>query len=570
MADMVTLSSLALAAHTLHWISGLSLLALGIYCFRHHRLPMALPLSLLSISSALWGLGAALIFVVSDVETKILINRIKMIGVAFIPYANFYLVISVFWSRFTSRLPLLLFSLFPVVTTIILLGPWHELIITGYDLWEIGEQELLIFTNGRLFPVHHLYANLLMVFSFMLIALAKNDRDSQTSRLKGILAFAVLFPFVTDLLGVLFFENLRYFQVTPAAMLIMCTVLVQAVFREQILNLIPYARGLVMDSSPDIHLIFNYMGYLVDYNPSAEKFLGIDKSCIGVKKEVLVRDYLFLGLGKIDLKNRFFERSERVLSDQNGREIGSTIVFKDITFQERLNQGLREVSMVKTQLLGVLGHDLQSHLSSLSLLSEGLSKNINKISREDIKAQTEYIHFSTRSCIDFVEQLLTWTKSHLGSLHVKLEVMDFKKICTEVINFLHPTSLNKNINFHISVEIKNGFISDEMMLKIIIRNLLSNAIRFSPLDGDVSVRLKEDADCFTVEVSDQGKGADYADIQKIIHAPLSESSGLGLFVCREFARRLGGTLFTKQSAGDGITFVVQFPTDQSSRMGNKN
>jgi signal transduction histidine kinase len=555
----VELNTFILTIHVLHWVVGISFFILSGYCFYYRRLTASLPLGSLALSAGWWAILAGLIFIVPSFELKVMLNRFKMVGVSFIPFCCLWFAVSIYWPMLVKKRLIIIFAIVPLIFSILVLTPYHHLMITNYDLITIGDQVLLTFADGAWFKFHYLYSNVLIVLCITAIIASRDEPGIKRKVSRVALCFAFLFPMFIDLISVNLIHLVRFIQLAPASLFLTAMMLARSIFKEHVLDLIPFARGIVVDELPDMHLIFNSLGDLVDFNRSAEEKFKLTRKDLGRNKEELMKDHLFLGLSAIDLDRHFYQRSEILLKDQKGHMIGSTIVFKDVTLQEQLNQELRDVNMVKTQLLGVLGHDLQSHLSSLSLLSEGMVKSLDQYGHEDLQVQIEYIHHSTRSSIEFVDQLLTWTKSHLGSLTVRKIQLDFNQLTEEILRFLGPIAFEKEIDFDIQIE-EGAFLSaDPQMLKIVLRNLISNAIRHTKKNGYIVVKLKSESDFSKIDVVDFGDGMNEDQLRRVLGARLEEGQGFGLFVSRELVRRMKGTLWASSSPGNGSTFSVKLP-----------
>jgi signal transduction histidine kinase len=376
---------------------------------------------------------------------------------------------------------------------------------------------------------------------------------------RPIFALAFFVPFLLDFIAVMYFENLRFIQVTPLLMTVTSIIFAYQISRENMLDLIPFARSLAMDSTLDLHLVFNAKEQLIDYNMQAESILQIRRGDLHKHKNEVFAKHGIEVTQHFSTQGSHYEIQTRELHLPHGQKLGPLVTLNDITLQKKIESDLRDINTVKTQLLGVLGHDLQSHLASLSLISEDLSKHADKYAPEDIKAHAEHIHHATRTCVTFVEDFLTWSKSQLGGFQIQKDQIDLENLCRKVLVFFDPLLSQRAIEIRIHNHLNTPIESDPQVLSIILRNLVSNAIKFSPEHSHVDITLRDIEGFHEISIRDQGKGISPEALPLLIEASFVTSRGFGLPVSREFAARLGGELWAESKLGQGSTFGIRLP-----------
>lgn len=547
------------ALNLMHWLTAIALFTLSYSCFRNRQRPSSESLGLFCLLLGGWALCAALIYLVPSLETKILLNRLKFIFVPFIP-------VSLLWLSMTLQTPFrfkrrvwALLSLEPLMISCIGLSPFHELVITNYEIKELFGHAVLAYSNGAWFPAHHAYSALLILTGFVFILTAKTDIRSKLPFQRYLFFFAIFIPFLADAIAVLYFPFFRFIQITPSFMALTAFIISYTLTKNDLLGVIPFARSLAIDSSPDIHLVFNAEEKLIDFNQSAEKILDLRTRDLKSSLPELKLRHPFLSGSQVQLGDRHYAIEERHLLSTMQQKLGTLLLLSDITLQQRVAQELRDVNTLKTQLLGVLGHDLQGHLASLSLLSEDLMKHAPRYSHEDIRAHSETIYHATRSCIDFVDQLLAWSRTQLGSLQVDETEMHLPQVIQKVLRFFEPLLMQKGLEVQVTNSLQAPITSDPNLVEIVLRNLLSNAIKFSRENSLIEILLQEEGDFLRVTIRDQGPGLAATDLENLLRASFVTSRGFGLPVSREFIARLGGELHAESEINQGSSFGFRLP-----------
>jgi signal transduction histidine kinase len=547
------------ALNLLHWLTATTLFTLAIHCVRSRHRPSFESLGLFCFLTGGWALCAALIYLIPDLSSKILVNRLKFIFIPFIPQ-------SLLWVAMTLQTPfrlkkryLAILTLFPASIALLALSPFHEMVITQYEVKELFGHDILTYSNGRLFSLYHAYSALLLLTGFVIILTAKRDPRSKLPFQKFLFFFAIFVPFLADAIAVLYFPFFRFVQITPTLMAVTALVLSYTLSKNDLLGVIPFARSLVIDSSPDIHLVFNSEEKLIDFNVSAEKVLSLEDRDLKISLTELSLRHPLLIRTQAQIKDRHYTIEKRPLLSTTRHTLGTLVILNDITLQQRIAQDLRDLNTLKTQLLGVLGHDLQGHLASLSLLSEDLMKHAPSYSPEDIQAHSETIHHATRSCVEFVDQLLTWSRTQLGPLQIQETELHLAQVIQKVLRFFEPLLMQKGLEVKVSDNLKGPIQSDPHLVEIVLRNLLSNAIKFSHENTTIEISLHEDDEHLRVSVTDQGPGIEEATLKDLLGAGFVTSRGFGLPVSREFVSRLGGELHAQSKPNHGSSFGFRLP-----------
>jgi len=232
------------------------------------------------------------------------------------------------------------------------------------------------------------------------------------------------------------------------------------------------------------------------------------------------------------------------------------------------NNLLRETNISKDKLFSVIGHDLRSPLLSLSGFLKLLSLQSDQLSKEELKKFLLELDRSLKNLFNLLENLLEWSLSQTGTIDFKPETFDLAQSLKENIELLKDSAGNKNIT--ITNECHSRLLTNAHSHSIhtVIRNLISNAIKFTPDGGSITLRAVPEGGYVRVSVMDSGLGISQEAIQKLFkigtkHSTLGtakeKGSGLGLMLCKDFVEKNGGTIGVVSTVGKGSTFYFTLP-----------
>ena len=168
---------------------------------------------------------------------------------------------------------------------------------------------------------------------------------------------------------------------------------------------------------------------------------------------------------------------------------------------------------------------------------------------------------------DLLDNLLKWTKSQTGRLNVVLQDLDLNDIIPGVVDIFEMIAQTKKIKLVFQgTDTPLMVRADNDMLKTVVRNFMSNAIKFSPEESSIEITMKPEGDFAKISIRDHGVGIAADRIDSIFHKGETtygtggeEGSGLGLQLCQDFARKNGGDVMVESVEGQGSTFSVLVP-----------
>jgi signal transduction histidine kinase/FixJ family two-component response regulator len=229
---------------------------------------------------------------------------------------------------------------------------------------------------------------------------------------------------------------------------------------------------------------------------------------------------------------------------------------------------LRELNATKDKFFNIVAHDLKNPFTSLLGSSELLFENISDLDNDNIKELAVILNNSAKSGYAILQNLLDWSRSQTGMLSINPEHVCLKTIVDENIENQEVFASNKNVTIQSEVDGKIFILTDKNMVNTVLRNLISNALKFSYRKGVVLVKAVTDQNKVTISVKDFGTGIPKDEIDKLFRIDSKHSTpgteneqgtGLGLKLSKEFVVMQGGTIWVESEENKGSTFSFTIP-----------
>lgn len=267
--------------------------------------------------------------------------------------------------------------------------------------------------------------------------------------------------------------------------------------------------------------------------------------------------------------------STSVIHDTNGVPIALIGVASDITERKKSekiiqnqNQELIELNATKDKFFSIIAHDLKNPLSTLLAGTELLLKNFRNIQADKTETILKNLNSNTQQTFKLLENLLDWARNQQNRMEFNPEVIDIGEVANQIVAFLGPTAASKNITLLQEITQPSVAIADAYMVNAILRNLISNAIKFTRPEGEIIIKASEDGRELKISVADNGVGIDKEIVEKLFRIDTAASklgtsgekgTGLGLLLCKEFVDKHGGAIGVESEVGKGSTFFFTLP-----------
>jgi len=244
----------------------------------------------------------------------------------------------------------------------------------------------------------------------------------------------------------------------------------------------------------------------------------------------------------------------------------------------KFSEELKELNATKDKFFSIIAHDLKTPFNSILGLSEILKDEAKHLDIATIEQYSGIIHSTSKNTFRLLENLLDWARIQQSQISFHPAPVILKKTVNDIVEMMVEKANSKMIAVINYVPSKLIVTADENMLKTVLRNLISNALKFTPVNGKIEIRAVLVGNTVEVSIEDTGTGMTKEDIGKIFKIGSSFSkrgtenekgTGLGLMLCKEFVEKHGGKIWIESEVGKGSTFTFtikqsEFLTNQST------
>lgn len=235
---------------------------------------------------------------------------------------------------------------------------------------------------------------------------------------------------------------------------------------------------------------------------------------------------------------------------------------------EKKNIELRELIASKDKFFSIIAHDLKGPISSLKGLSNLLIREYTEIKNSQLLSDLKIIQNTSNEIYELLENLLLWSRSQSRVIEVYNEKFEIRQLLEKILKLLNGKAIEKNIYMENLVSESTQVYADINLTDTILRNLLSNALKFTPKSGKVKVEDRRNENFLYLSVMDTGIGIEEDYIPNIFSidskyqrkgTEKESGTGLGLILCKEFVEMMNGKIFVKSKVGVGSTFTFSLP-----------
>jgi len=348
--------------------------------------------------------------------------------------------------------------------------------------------------------------------------------------------------------------------------------------------------------SPTTIVVADTQGTIVYVNPRFTEMTGYsEQEVIGENPRILKTDktppdrfkelWQTVSSGKIwkgeltNKKKNGEEYTEQALIapvfDENQKIINYIAIKEDITEKKRLeneivnrNEQLIELNATKDKFISILAHDLRSPFNVLIGFTHLLQNKIIAENLTSVKEFVDIIEQTSKNTYKLLENLLEWASSQQNRIAYKPETINLQLIVYECYTYVANNAVAKKIEIKMEIG-ENIFIqADSDMTKTILRNLMTNAIKFTPISGKIVLSAKINQTGVEISVSDTGVGMDEKTKNSLFKIGTTKSTtgtegehgtGFGLLLCKEFVEKHGGKIWVESEVGKGSDFKFTMP-----------
>ena len=234
---------------------------------------------------------------------------------------------------------------------------------------------------------------------------------------------------------------------------------------------------------------------------------------------------------------------------------------------KQIKEDLEEEVATKNKFFSIISHDLRGSFGIILSFVQLLQENRDDLSVEETNEMLEDIGSTTRNTLDLLENLLEWARSQTGGINFKPQELHLNNVVPEILKVTRDIASKKDIRLSVNTNSEKVF-ADKNMLLLIIRNLVSNAMKFTPPGGRVTLESQTMEDNVKISVMDSGIGIEPEKIEQLfkidnkVSTPGTENeegNGLGLILCHEFVKRNHGEIGIESERGKGTNVWFTLP-----------
>lgn len=261
--------------------------------------------------------------------------------------------------------------------------------------------------------------------------------------------------------------------------------------------------------------------------------------------------------------------------DAEGNIAGYHGVTRDISERKKAEQALKksemqlkELNATKDTLFSIIAHDLRSPFNSIIGFSTILAEQVRNKDMEHIEEYSSVISTASQNAMDLLSNLMEWALSQTGKIIFAPKYLDINVLINENVRFYTDIAKQKSITISNSTKAPSFVMADRAMINTVLRNLISNAIKFTPCDGSVEISSEVKNNKVVVAVRDSGIGLSKASIENLFCLDTQDSklgtqnekgTGLGLMLCKEFIEKHQGIMQVESELGEGAMFSFTLP-----------
>lgn len=557
------------------------------FAWQRKSVKSAKELTLLMIGAGIWTFFVMFETAATSVAEKSFWSGFEYIGGLSTPILYLIFVFRFTGNdKFISTKYILPLFIIPAITLVLAItNEKHHLIWTGFS--SISEKtNMMIYYHGIGYWIGNVAYSYLVFLLASVLLLKYILTQVSVFRLQGIFVLiAGLCPWIFSLVYISGINIVPGLNITPASIILTGSLFAFAIFYTRILDLVPVARKMLVETMPYGILVLDNQNRIQDINGVGLSFLGIlNKNVIGFPVEstaALYTDLMYAALRsdsidkiKINHANGFkiFSINKYAIEKTQGSRL---IVLNDITKHilaeeeiKQKNEELQKVNAEKDKFFSIISHDLKSPFHGMLGLLESLANDYSDFSEDERKIIIQSSHHSAAKAYKLLNELLEWSRLQNNKVEIKKETVNLKEIIQGNIDVLGSAAEKKEISILNKINQNTFATLDVNSINTVVRNLLNNAIKFTRTGGSIEISVEQFESSFELSVADTGVGMSDETISKLFRLDESitmpgtnneKGTGLGLTICNDIVKLNGWKMTLESQLGKGTTFRVLLP-----------
>ncbi|PRX54734.1 sensor histidine kinase [Flagellimonas meridianipacifica] len=232
---------------------------------------------------------------------------------------------------------------------------------------------------------------------------------------------------------------------------------------------------------------------------------------------------------------------------------------------------LKEASRIKDKFFSIISHDLRGHTGNVLSLANILKEDKEELGEAEKKMFVKYLSDASQNLQLLLDNLLNWAKSQMNDHEVSKKSFNIFNVIEKNVELFKENAMRKDITISYKPKKVSNVYADKDMIDFVVRNLLSNALKFTESGDSISVDVIEEEENLKVKVKDTGIGMSKAQCEELLNSSKEnistkgtdneEGTGLGFAICKDFIQRNNGMIYIESKEGKGSTFSFTVPTN---------
>jgi PAS domain S-box-containing protein len=572
-------------------ISSVALAFLAVYALRFRQSRGSFIFSALLFAGFFYSFGYAFELGARTVEAKIFWLHLQYLGIPALP--TLWLIFSL---RMTGKkkwlnpgLTILLIGISLSTIVIEHTNSYHHWFFENIDSVATGNYYATVIKEGPWYWFHILYSNIAIAAGSLLFLQMYLQSSLLYRKQALIMLIGSVIPWTGHLFYILKLSPDRL-DTGPVFMTASGIAFSWGMYRYGLLDIIPVAAEHVLESMQEGVVILDTEYRVIHFNPSARTINGqFTESAIG---KSINQDFselskilspVITGTGDMspiaipgDTLKRTFQVRVSPVYDGAKKLQGWTLIFNDITELQKIEEALREsernfesLNAAKDKFFRIISHDLKNPFQHLQGLTDILMRDLPNMKQDELSLLIGMIHSSATAGNKLLENLLIWVNSQTDKIDFIPEKLSIPEMIDLTTGLCRGFAESKNIKLSAESQAGLQIMGDRNMIDLVLRNLITNAIKFTHRGGEVSVTARLNHQNVIISVKDDGTGIirEYLDnlfkIEKMHSTSGTQNekgTGLGLILCKEFVEKNHGTIRVTSEPRKGSEFVLSFPS----------
>ncbi len=548
--------------------------------------------SLMMLSSAIWSINYGFELASSTLTQMRFFIKLQYLGIS---------TMSMFWllfclafcgkeSWYKKNYNFALLVIVPILTlALVWTNNYHHLHYAYSSVDNSGPFPMLNIVPAIWYRIFTIYFYTLLISGCFILFTKFNTTDPIFRKQNYTLIIAAFVPFLANIAYLLGYRLLGHIDATPFAFVVTTFIIFFGIYRFKLLNIIPIARDKVLELMQDGFILLDQNFRIVDYNQAVLRYTQITnpKSLIGCtvvnffSEANLLMDKLKSKVSGVVEINQiindetlYIEADIIFLNDNNINKNFTIIKLQNLTDfkKEALRTKeqaieLEKLNQLKDRIFSIIAHDLRGPLVNLSEVLKMTTDEL--ITFEEFKTLSPVLTKDIIYTTELLENILQWSRSQLKGHQINPQFFNLKELVANEVSYHHTNASHKQISIISNIELTEMAYADVLMIQIVVRNLINNAIKFCNTGGKINIKaVLYNENTILLTVQDNGTGINQKIINKLFtdenistRGTLDEKgTGLGLTVCNDFLKRNNGSIAVESELGIGSTFYIYLPT----------